>query len=88
MIKKVLFKGITFNNIKKTDFDRIIKKKGLFVFPSGPGLASIYSSSKYHNSLKRADLVLLDWFKPQAPEVILTMSAGRIAYLNTDIIRN
>ena len=37
---------------------------------------------------KRADLVLLDWFKPQAPEVILTMSAGRIAYLNTDIIRN
>ena len=37
---------------------------------------------------KRADLVLLDWFKPQAPEVILTMSAGRIAYLNKDIIRN
>ena len=60
MIKKVLFKGITFNNIKKTDFDRIIKKKGLFVFPSGPGLASIYSSSKYHNSLKRADLVFFD----------------------------
>ena len=37
---------------------------------------------------KRADLVLLDWFKPQAPEVILTMSAGRIAYLNKDIICN
>ena len=35
---------------------------------------------------KRADLVLLDWFKPQAPEVILTMSAGRIAYLNSDIV--
>ena len=60
MIKKVLFKGVSFDNIRSFDFNRIVKKKGLFVFPSGPGLASMQSGSKYHNSLKRADLVFFD----------------------------
>ena len=60
MIKKVLFKGINFYNLKNSDFNRIIKKKGLFVFPSGPGLASIDNSPKYHNSLRRANLVFFD----------------------------
>ena len=60
MIKKVLFKDVTFENIKSLDFNKIIKKKGLFLFPSGPGLASIDNNSKYHNSLRRADLVFFD----------------------------
>tara|TARA_E500000178_G_scaffold229341_1_gene225980 strand:+ start:662 stop:1396 length:735 start_codon:yes stop_codon:yes gene_type:complete len=60
MIKRILFKGICFENIRSFDFNKIIKKKGLFVFPSGPGLASIDSSPKYHNSLKKADLVFFD----------------------------
>ena len=60
MIKKVLFKDVTFENIKSLDFNKIIKKKGLFLFPSGPGLASIDRNSKYHNSLRKADLVFFD----------------------------
>ncbi len=60
MIKHVLFKGICFENIKSFDFNKIIKKKGLFVFPSGPGLASIDRNLKYHNSLRGADLVFFD----------------------------
>ena len=60
MIKNILFKGVNFNNIKTSDINKIIKKKGLFVFPSGPGLASIDSNSEYHNSLKKADLVFFD----------------------------
>ena len=60
MIKYVLFKGISFNNIKTSDFNKIIKKKGLFLFPSGPGLASINSNHKYHKSLKKADFVFFD----------------------------
>ena len=34
--------------------------KGLFVFPSGPGLASIDEHDSYYNSLKKADYVFFD----------------------------
>tara|TARA_B100001093_G_scaffold516877_1_gene596812 strand:- start:1160 stop:1891 length:732 start_codon:yes stop_codon:yes gene_type:complete len=60
MIKKIVFKNIVFNNFNHDDFDKIISKKGLFTFPSGPGLASIDDSKKYYNSLKKADYVFLD----------------------------
>ncbi len=60
MIKKVFFKDVTFENIRSVDFNKIIQKKGLFLFPSGPGLASIDSNSKYRNSLRKADLVFFD----------------------------
>ena len=60
MIKNVLFRGVIFDNIKIVDFNKIIKKKGLFVFPSGPGLASIDNSTRYYESLKKANYVFFD----------------------------
>ena len=48
MIKKVIFKKIKFNNINSKNFDKYIQKKGLFVFPAGPALASIKQSKKYY----------------------------------------
>ena len=52
MIKKILFKDIIFNNLDHKSFDNIISKKGLFVFPSGPGIASINANKEYFLSLK------------------------------------
>jgi exopolysaccharide biosynthesis WecB/TagA/CpsF family protein len=60
MIKKIIFKDIIFNNFDHQNFKKIITKKGLFVFPSGPGLGSINSSKEYFVSLKKADLVFFD----------------------------
>lgn len=60
MIKNIIFKGVSFDNIKIEDFDKLIKKKGLFVFPSGPGLASMDNNIKYYESLKKADHVFFD----------------------------
>lgn len=60
MIKKILFKDIIFNNFSPKNFNKIISKKGLFVFPSGPGIASIDKSKEYFISLKKADLVFFD----------------------------
>ena len=60
MIKKIIFKDIIFNNFDHKNFSKIIIKKGLFVFPSGPGLGSINSSKEYFISLKKADLVFFD----------------------------
>lgn len=59
-MSKILFKNIIFNNINHKDFAKIISKKGFYTFPSGPGIASINSNKKYHNSLKKADLVFFD----------------------------
>ena len=59
-MKKIIFKNIHFNNFKINEFDNIIKMKGLFVFPSGPGLASIDEHDSYYNSLKKADYVFFD----------------------------
>jgi len=60
MIKKIIFKGITFNNFKNIKFNDIIKTKGLYLFPSAPGISSINKAKKYYNSLKKADLVFFD----------------------------
>ena len=60
MIKKIIFKKITFDNVNTNNFDRYIIKKGLFVFPAAPALASIEKSNRYHISLKKADLVFFD----------------------------
>ena len=57
MINKVIFKGIKFNNIKAKNFNKYIVKRGLFVFPAGPALASIDKSKNYYESIKKADLV-------------------------------
>ena len=58
MIKKIIFKKIKFNNIEPKNFNRYILKKGLFVFPAGPALASIEKSNEYHESIQN-DLVFL-----------------------------
>ena len=60
MIKKILFKDIIFNNLDHKSFNNIISKKGLFVFPSGPGIASINTNNEYFHSLKKSDLVFFD----------------------------
>ena len=60
MISKIIFRKIKFNNISYEKFNKHIIKKGLFVFPAGPALASIDKSQKYHESLRKADLVFFD----------------------------
>ena len=59
-MKKIFFKRIKFISINTTEFYKLILKKGLFVFPSGPGIASILSNKEYYNSLKKADYVYFD----------------------------
>ena len=60
MISKVIFKKIIFNNIYEKNFNKCIVKKGLFVFPAGPALASINHSNEYYDSIRKADLVFFD----------------------------
>ena len=60
MISKVIFKKIKFNNIYDKNFNRYIVKKGLFVFPAGPALASISNSNEYYDSIRKADFVFFD----------------------------
>ena len=60
MIKRIKFKGIIFRNFEIKDFKKIIEKKGLFLFPSGPGLASIETEKKYFEALKAANYTFFD----------------------------
>ncbi len=60
MIKKIEFKNINFNNFENKKFNKIIKKKGYYTFPSAPGIASINSSKEYYNSLINANYVFFD----------------------------
>ena len=60
MIKKIKFKGIKFYNFFENDFQIFIKKKGLFLFPSGPGLSSLDKKSNYFKSLLSADYNFFD----------------------------
>ena len=59
-MKKIIFKKINFISFENYSFFKIIEKKGLYLFPSGPGIASIQSSKEYYNSLKKADYVFFD----------------------------
>ena len=56
----ILFNKIKFINLSKKDFTKIIKKSGLFVFPSGPGLATINEKKQYLKSLRNSDFVFFD----------------------------
>ena len=60
MISGIIFKKIKFNNINYNKFDQYIVKKGLFVFPAGPALATIEKSEKYYKSIQSADLIFFD----------------------------
>ena len=60
MISKIIFNKITFNNLDDKKFDNFISKKGFFVFPAGPALATIKNSKHYYNAMQKADLVFFD----------------------------
>lgn len=60
MVKKIIFKDIIFSNIQDHQIIKFFKKKGLFVFPSGPNLSDMKVNSKYYMSLKKADCVFFD----------------------------
>ena len=60
MVSKIIFKKIKFNNINYNRFNKYIIRKGLFVFPAGPALATIGQSKNYYKSIKSADLVFFD----------------------------
>ena len=59
-IDKIKFKGIIFKNFQDKDFKKIINKKGLFLFPSGPGLSTIEKEIPYLRALKNADYNFFD----------------------------
>lgn len=59
-MKKIIFKKINFLNFKASHFLKIINKSGLFVFPSGPGLATIDKNDNYLISLQNSDYVFFD----------------------------
>ena len=59
-IKTIKLKNILFRNFYEKDFLRIINLKGLFVFPSGPGLATLNDNKIYKKSLQNADFVFFD----------------------------
>ncbi|WP_373493141.1 WecB/TagA/CpsF family glycosyltransferase [Aquiflexum sp.] len=52
--------GLDFFNGEVDEVVSALEEGGLFVFPSGPGLATIKTDEKYHQSLKAADLVIAD----------------------------
>ena len=60
MISKIIFNKITFNNLDYKNFNKIISKKGFFVFPAGPALTTIKKSNNYYKSIQKADLVFFD----------------------------
>ena len=60
MTRKIIFKKITFSNIDYKKFNKYILKKGLFVFPAGPALATIDYSKEYYKSVQKADFVFFD----------------------------
>jgi len=60
MVKKIIFKDITFFNFKDHQIQNLFNKKSLFIFPAGPALSHIKVNSEYHLSLKNADHVFFD----------------------------
>ena len=60
MFKELFFFKIRFINIKSSNLKSLIKKRGLFLFPSGPGLANLKINSPYHKALVKANHVFFD----------------------------
>ena len=59
-MRSIVFHNIKFIDIKTQDINKLIKRNGLFLFPSGPGLSSIETAKSYYKSLQRADYVFFD----------------------------
>ena len=60
MLKSLIFKKITFKNYSPQEFNKILNKNGLFLFPAGPALALLDKNKLYHKSLIQADHVFFD----------------------------
>ncbi len=61
-MKYIYFKKIKFIDLDSNKLLSFCRNYGIYVFPSGPGLASIENEKKYYNSLKQADYVFFDSF--------------------------
>ena len=85
MINKVIFKKIKFHNIHTKNFDKYILRKGLFVFPAAPGLASLSQSKKYHESLRKADLVFFDTSQTTSHDKIELINSSSPNYSTNSI---
>ena len=59
-MRKVIFNKIKFININEKEALKIINKKGLFVFPAAPPLATLKLGSLYHKALIKSDFVFFD----------------------------
>ena len=71
MITKVIFRGIKFYNIYPKNFSKYIIKKGLFVFPAGPALATIDHAKKLADTA--IITLLLARVQRKAPHVLLLL---------------
>ena len=59
-IKTVKLFGVTFIDENFNIIKKLLKRGGLLVLPSGPGLSDIKKNVKYHKALKNADIALFD----------------------------
>ena len=59
-IKTVKLFGVNFIDENFNIIKKLLKRGGLLVLPSGPGLSDIKKNVKYHKALKNADIALFD----------------------------
>ena len=59
-MKKIIFNKIKFLDLNKIEAKKMMKKKGLFVFPAAPPLATLKLGSIYHQALIKSDFVFFD----------------------------
>ena len=58
--KKIIFKEINFFDLNYDQIRKNIKKGGLLVIPSGPGLATLDRDKQYHTALKNSNIAIFD----------------------------
>lgn len=58
--KKIIFKEINFFDLNYDQIRKNIKKGGLLVIPSGPGLATLDRDKQYHRALKNSNIAIFD----------------------------
>ena len=59
-IKTIKLFGVNFIDENFNIIKKLLKRGGLLVLPSGPGLSDIKKNVKYHKALKNADIALFD----------------------------
>jgi N-acetylglucosaminyldiphosphoundecaprenol N-acetyl-beta-D-mannosaminyltransferase len=58
--KEIYFNGINFFNLNYSEIKKKIKRGGLLVIPSGPGLSTLDKNQQYHSALRNSDIALFD----------------------------